>query len=125
LCQQGVGVPKILIADDDRTTVRLLQTLLELDGFDVVAVGRGADILPALHEHEPDLVLMDYHLSDMDGVEVVRSIRSDDALSALPIVMASGLDVQEEAIGAGATLFLVKPFDPGNLARLFNKLIAG
>jgi len=60
-----------MIVDDDRNTVKLLQTLLELDGFVVVVAGRGADVLP-VRASQADLFLMDYHLADMDGVDVVR-----------------------------------------------------
>ena len=63
---------KVMIVDDDRNTVKLLQTLLELDGFEVSVAPRGADVLPAAQQNKPDIFLMDYHLSDMDGVEVDR-----------------------------------------------------
>jgi DNA-binding response OmpR family regulator len=118
-------VPKVLIVDDDRVTVKLLQTLLELDGFDVSTAPRGADVLPTARQSQPDVILMDYHLSDVDGVEVVRQLRAEADFARIPIVMASGLDVEEEAISAGATTFLVKPFEPDELPRLFNKLIEG
>jgi DNA-binding response OmpR family regulator len=112
-----------MIVDDDNTTVKLLQTLLELDGFEVSTAPRGGDVMPMARQVQPDIFLMDYHLSDMDGVEVVRSLRSDPAFSSVPIVMASGLDVEDEAIKAGATTFLVKPFEPDALPGLFNSLI--
>lgn len=116
---------KVLIVDDDAVTVRLLSTLLEIDGFDVITAARGGDVMARVRADVPDAMLIDYHLADMDGVEVIRQLRDDPALRKLPIIMASGLDVQAEAIGAGASLFLIKPFDPGELPRLFNKLIAG
>ena len=118
-------MPKVLIVDDDRTTVKLLQTLLELDGFEVSSALRGADVQATVDQSKPDIMLIDYHLSDMDGVEVIRQLRAQEDYMSMPIVMASGLDVQEEAIGAGASLFLVKPFEPGELPRLFNKLLSG
>jgi two-component system chemotaxis response regulator CheY len=118
-------VAKILIVDDDPTTIKLLQMFLELDGFDVTTAPRGADVLPTAHASPPDLILMDYHLSDMDGVTVLRQLRALPAFERTPIVMASGMDVEEEAIGAGATSFLIKPFDPTELGRLFKKLIDG
>lgn len=119
------AVAKVLIVDDDAVTVRLLSTLLEMDGFHVITAGHGADVLPRVQAEAPDAIMIDYHLADMDGVEVIRQLRQDPKLRTLPIIMASGLDVQIEAISAGASLFLAKPFDPGELPRLFNKLIAG
>lgn len=115
---------KVLIVDDDRNTVKLLQTLLELDGFAVAIAARGADVLPAVDAAKPDILLMDHHLADMDGVDVVKQLRALDAHKTLPIVIASGLDVEQEAKAAGANHFLVKPFEPGDLPDLFHRLIA-
>lgn len=114
---------KVLIVDDDLTTVKLLQTLLELDGFDVSVANRGGDVAAMLSKGLPDVVLMDYHLSDMHGVDVLRAIRADGATASLPVVMASGMDVRDEVMAAGANEFLVKPFEPDDLPALFQKLI--
>ena len=116
---------KVMLVDDDRNTVKLLQTLLELDGYEVEVAVRGADVIPTAEQANPDIFLMDYHLSDMDGVDVLRDLRGMDAYVELPIVMTSGLDVVEEVIEAGANAFLVKPFEPDELPGLFHKLIAG
>lgn len=114
-----------MLVDDDRNTVKLLQTLLELDGFDVVVAVRGADVIPTAEQENPELFLMDYHLSDMDGVDVLIQLREHDRFSNTPVVMTSGLDVEDEVREAGANMFLIKPFEPGELPDLFNRLIAG
>ena len=116
-------MPKVMIVDDDRTTVSLLQTLLELDGFEVISTGRGAEVLDLANEFQPDIFLMDYHLTDMDGVEVVAAIRDGSPFADTPIVVASGLDVEDEVMEAGANAFLIKPFEPGDLPDLFNQFI--
>jgi len=112
-----------MIVDDDRTTVSLLKTLLEMDGFDVVLVPRGAMVLDKAREENPDLFLVDYHLSDMEGTTVTKTLRADTQFATKPIVMASGLNVEDEAKKAGVNMFLVKPFEPGSLAGIFNKLL--
>jgi len=116
-------LPKIMIVDDDRTTVKLLQTLLEMDGFEVVVAGRGEAALEAVHADTPDLMLVDYHLTDMHGIEVVSRLRANNQFARLPIVMTSGLDMQDEALAAGANAFLIKPFEPSRLAALFHDLL--
>jgi len=116
-------LPKILIVDDDRTTVKLLQTLLEMDGFEVLIAPRGQTALDIAYDRSPDIVLVDYHLADMDGIEVVTHLRSDSAFDSIPIVMASGLNMEDEALNAGADAFLVKPFEPNSLANLFYDLL--
>lgn len=114
---------KVMIVDDDRNTVKLLQTLLELDGFDIAIAARGADVIPNAEAALPDIFLMDYHLADMDGVDVIRMLRKHDTFANTPIIMTSGLDVEDEALEAGANKFIVKPFEPGELPGLFNSLL--
>lgn len=116
-------MPKILIVDDDRTTTRLLQTLLEMDGFDVVVAARGLTAMDMAHETKPDILLVDYHLADMEGIDLVKTLRADPVFEKTPIVVASGLDVEDEALSVGANKFLVKPFEPNKLADLFNGLL--
>lgn len=122
--QRKIVLTKVMIVDDDLTTVSLLSTLLELDGYDVVVVRRGGDVIPKAETEMPDIIMMDYHLSDVEGVVVIREIRKHATLSAIPIVMASGLDVSDEARAAGANTFIIKPFDPSALPELFNSLIS-
>ena len=113
-----------MIVDDDQTTTQLLQTLLELDGYDVSVARRGADVIPKAEEVKPALIMMDYHLTDMDGIDVIREIRQHADLSNVPIIMASGMDVSDEAMAAGANKFIVKPFEPSDLPDLFNSLLS-
>ena len=77
---------KVMIVDDDRTTVVLLKTLLEMDGFDVVIVPRGAMVLEKAQQESPDLFLMDYHLSDMEGTTVIEHLRATPQFAHTPIV---------------------------------------
>jgi len=119
------NVAKIMIVDDDQTTTSLLETLLELDGFDVTTVSHGNDVIERAEIFLPDIFLMDYHLSDIHGVEVLRDIRKHETLHNIPVVIASGMDVEMEVMDAGANKFLVKPFEPSELPILFNNLING
>lgn len=114
---------KIIIVDDDRTTSDLLKMLFELDGFNVVLVSRGNDVLSAAEQHHPDLILMDYHLNDIQGVEVLRRLRQHPTLQHIPIVIGSGMNVEEEVMRAGADHFLIKPYDPDSLTRLMRQII--
>lgn len=113
---------KVMIVDDDLTTVSLLETLLELDGFEVKSVNRGADVIVNAEVFQPDIFLMDYHLADTEGVEILKQIRAHATLSSTPVVIASGMDVEDEVMDAGANAFLVKPFEPADLPILFNDL---
>lgn len=112
-----------MIVDDDRTTVVLLQTLLELDGYEVHTANMGGEVLAKAELVQPDVFLMDYHLTDMEGVDVLRELRASSTFRNTPVVIASGLDVSEEVMAAGANAFLIKPFEPDDLPKLFNQLI--
>ncbi|MBE0689511.1 MAG: response regulator [Anaerolineae bacterium] len=114
---------RIMLVDDDRTTVKLLQTLLELDGYEVSTVPRGLDVLSKMEQTCPDIVLMDYHLSDVEGDKVVRDLRRVPAFAQIPVVITSGMDVEREAMQAGASSFLLKPFEPEELPELFTRLL--
>ncbi|MBN1964634.1 MAG: response regulator [Anaerolineae bacterium] len=116
-------MPKVLIVDDDRTTVKLLQTLLMMDGFEVSMCARGAEALTIAHREVPDIFLIDHNLSDMSGQEVIQALRADPQFATAPIVMASGLNVEAEAKAAGADLFLFKPLEPNTLGDTLYSLL--
>ena len=116
-------MPKVMIVDDDPTTTKLLQTLLELDGFDVVVAPRGYVAIDLAPKTNPDAFLVDYNLQDMEGVELIIRLRANAQFANAPIIMASGLDREEVALEAGANAFLIKPFEPNLLAEMFYDLL--
>jgi CheY-like chemotaxis protein len=113
---------KVMLVDDDRTTIKLLQTLLELDGFEVSTAVSGSASFQVAETFQPDVVLLDYHLTDMTGTDVVQHLRTN-GFEDLPIIITSGLDVSEQVLRAGANRFLLKPFEPDELPHLLRELI--
>ncbi|MBI3241731.1 MAG: response regulator [Chloroflexi bacterium] len=116
-------MPKILIVDDDRSMVKLLTTLLQLDGFQVIHEARGAEVLGIIRAQRPDAVLMDVHLSDADGIDLLRQVRADAAIGGTPIIIASGEDVRYQCEEAGANGFILKPYSPDQLTEALKKAI--
>lgn len=114
-----------MIVDDDRLTVSLLKTLLELDNFEVVAVPDGNSAYQRALDEKPDAFLVDFHLADGAGTDFIEKIRTVAEFSRTPVVMASGLDREDEAKAAGADRFMIKPFDPEDLVIVLNQLLAG
>jgi len=108
-------VPKILIVDDDRATSTLLRTLFQIEGYDGVICPRPEDVLHTISVEQPDLILMDVHLADIDAIDILKAIRASDQFGAVPVVMTSGMDVAERCEAAGASAFLLKPFKPSDL----------
>lgn len=115
-------VSGVMIVDDDMTTVKLLQTLLQMDGFVVTVASKGLEAVELAQQNQPEVFLIDYHLADMEGIELLRQLREGE-FSQTPIVMTSGLDVREEVLKEGANEFLVKPFEPDDLPDLFRRLM--
>jgi DNA-binding response OmpR family regulator len=113
-----------MIVDDDRTMNSLLKTLLELDGFAVVLAPRGDLVMPTALSERPDAVLMDVHIAEADGMELLREIRRHPELGALPVVMCSGMDVEHECRASGANAFILKPYPPDQLSSTLRKVIA-
>jgi DNA-binding NtrC family response regulator len=113
-----------MIVDDDRSMVRLLQTLLTLDGFTVSHEARPAEIVKAIRADRPDVVLMDKNLAGADGLAILREIRTDAELKSLPVIIASGEDVAFQCQQAGANEFMLKPYSPDQLTEAIKKVIA-
>jgi DNA-binding response OmpR family regulator len=109
---------KIMLAEDDVTMVSLLKTLLKMEGFEVSALQTGADVPGEAGHEKPDVLFLDVHFGNQNGLEIVQTIRKNKDLSNLRVVMTSGLNVQEECIRSGANAFLLKPFSPDDLIRL-------
>ena len=115
---------KVMIIEDDQTTIRMLRILLEdVYGHNLQFSRTGADALTQAEANPPDLFLVDYRLLDTDGITLIRRIRTLPRFATTPIIMASGMDVEDQAIAAGATRFLIKPYEPDMLPTLLNELI--
>jgi DNA-binding response OmpR family regulator len=108
---------RVLLVEDDPTMIMLLQTLLEIEGFEPVLIENYDNVLGEVHAAQPDVVLMDVHLREINGLEVLGAIRADAVLKQPCIIMASGMDFREQALTAGANDFLQKPFMPDELVR--------
>jgi EAL domain-containing protein (putative c-di-GMP-specific phosphodiesterase class I)/DNA-binding response OmpR family regulator len=106
------GRPVILVADDDPAIRALYAIVLDGAGFDVVEAIDGADTLAKLAVNEVSLVILDSSMPRMDGLEVVRQLRADDATARLPIIMVTGAAAETDRVRGldlGADDYLAKP----------------
>jgi DNA-binding response OmpR family regulator len=110
----GTGAP-ILVVDDDAKIVTLVRTYLERDGFSVVEARDGLGALQAVEAHDPQLVVLDLMLPELDGLGVMHRVRQR---SDVPILMLSARGTTADrvtGIGEGADDYLPKPFSPAEL----------
>jgi two-component system KDP operon response regulator KdpE len=106
---------RILVVDDEPQIQRFLKPSLTAAGYDVIEAATGAEALKAVATQAPDLVILDLGLPDMDGKEVIASLRG---WSDIPIVILSARDRESEKIAAldlGADDYVEKPFGIGEL----------
>ena len=118
---------KVIVVDDDQTMTSLLQTLLELDGYQVVKAGSADAFYEKLESEKPDLVLLDVFLEDDEGLDVLKNIRNheDASIAQLPVVMTSGMELSSRCRQAGADDFLLKPYDPEHLLTIIKANLKG
>ena len=127
--QRSLSRGRILIADDEPHIRRILQTLLEMAGFDVDLRQDGTDALEAVQGTDHyDLILLDIMMPGATGLEVLEKIRSMEARKSTPVVIltAKGQDADRQAaFSLGANDFLTKPFSPKKLLARIHQIIAG
>jgi two-component system KDP operon response regulator KdpE len=109
------SAPKVLIVEDEAHMRRFLQTTLVHNGYDTVEATNGTRALELARSAEPDLVLLDLGLPDIDGVVIAARVREH---SAVPIIVISARDFEDakiEALDRGANDYVTKPFGAGEL----------
>ena len=102
----------ILVVDDEKTIADLVGIYLQNEGFGVTIAYTGAEAAKAIFEQEFDLAVLDIMLPDIDGFELLRTIRSE---RTYPVIMLTARDAQKdkiEGLALGADDYVVKPFRP-------------
>jgi len=117
---------KILIVEDDHSTVELLKVTLELEGFDIAIAYDGIDALRKVEREKPDLIVLDVMIPGVDGFEVCQLLKHNLKFMNIPIIMVTAKVRREDrAIGLerGADDYITKPFEPGMLVERIKKFL--
>ncbi len=118
--------PLVIVADDDALLRSLVEFKLKARGYRVATAGDGDEALRVIGQEQPDLVVLDAMMPGADGFEVLRRIKDDSALSAIPVVMLTARKQESDIVGAlqlGASDYMVKPFIPEELAMRIARLL--
>ena len=116
----------VLIADDEAHVIELVRVTLEDDRVRVFDAGDGRTALAVAEALGPDLVLLDVHLPDVNGLEVCRLLRKHPRLAPTRVVMLTAAAQQDDiarGLAAGADQYLTKPFSPVRLLTLVERLL--
>lgn len=119
---------KILVCDDERHIVRLIQVNLERQGWEVITAYDGKEGLEKIKAVKPDLVVLDVMMPYMDGFEVLKSLRREPDFQDLPVIMLTAKAQDKDVFEGyhyGADMYLTKPFNPMELVTFVKRIIGG
>ncbi len=108
-------MPTVLLADSDRAVLTTLRRALTADGYQVRTAANGGETLAQLEAGEPDLVVLDWTMPDLDGLEIARRIRQESDTPILMLTTRDAVADRVEGLEAGADDYLVKPFTEEDL----------
>ena len=119
---------KVLIADDSTSFRRMLESVLVDAGYEVAAAADGSLALSEAESFSPELVITDLNMPNMNGIDLIKALRSRSGFRFIPILVLT-TEGQKESVqhgrDAGATGWLVKPFQPEKLLAVVRKVLPG
>lgn len=115
----------VLVIDDEFGVVEVLVASLEDEGFRVVVAGNGRHGLEQIAEHRPDLIIVDYMMPLMNGVDMVRALRAGSDSPHTPVIFMSAISESSlRETGVDYVAFLRKPFRSSTLVELVKRVLA-
>ena len=120
--------PTVLMVDDDELQHKLVARILEGENYRLIFAANGVEALSILRKTRPDVVLMDFMMPEMDGIEATRRLKAAPQFAKLPVIMITGQSkggVVIDSLKAGATGFLVKPFERDTLIAKLRQALNG
>ncbi len=123
-----MSLPKatVLVADDDPAIQELVRLTLESQGYQVLTAGSGVEVIRQALTHQPDLIILDILMPEMDGYEVLRLLKTTEETSRIPIVILTAYASDVGALVSwmeGADGYLAKPFNPDELVMLVERVL--
>jgi len=117
-------MPTVLIVDDDERLLKMLQRTLTYEGLDVLTATNGRQALAFVRERQPDVVVLDWLMPEMSGLQVVQRLRrEEDQTMILMLTARDAIQNRVEGLESGADDYLVKPFAPAELVARVHALL--
>ena len=114
---------KILAIDDENDVLLIIKTALLGEGYDVITASNGYDGLALAEDQQPDLILLDLRMPEMDGMEVLQQLRNNEKTENLAVIILTGISDKKkirEALDKGITYYIVKAFECQDLISKIN-----
>lgn len=119
-----MGKKTVLVIEDDANIRMALFCILNQDGFKVLQAEDGIDGLKLATKKKPDLILLDWMMPEMNGIDVLRRLRRRDAIKDIPVIMLTAkgaISDVERGFAAGADGYITKPFDVAKISDCIKK----
>jgi two-component system response regulator MprA len=114
----------VLIADDDQRLLKMLQRTLAYEGFEIRTATDGQEALHQVRARRPDLIILDWMMPEMDGIQVVHQLRAEeDKTLILMLTARDAIENRVEGLESGGDDYLVKPFAPAELVARVHALL--
>ncbi len=125
-CIASVHPDKILIVDDNQVILKILKNILESNNYLVITALNGIEALKIAYQEKPVLIITDYMMPEMDGMALIKKLKSQLATRFIPVIMLTSkdeVDTEVEIIHAGADDYLTKPVNPKRLLARISRFI--
>ncbi len=117
---------KIVVVDDEPDILKVLVFRLKKLGHQVLSAATGDEALSLIRAQKPDLILLDYRLPDMSGLDIAKRLRADEAFRSTPVILLTAAindSIYKELEGTAVNDCLKKPFDPEELLACVKKYL--
>lgn len=115
---------RVLVVDDERDTLNLLKTILEISGYEPITTLNSADAIQLAEDTKPDVALLDVMMPNLDGFELCKMMRANEATRHIPVIFVtaySALDLEDRRVEVGADLVISKPVSMDKLTSAISK----
>jgi two-component system phosphate regulon response regulator PhoB len=117
---------KVIVIDDEPFILMMIEDKLGKAGIDVITLRESRNAVETIKKEKPDLIILDWMMPELSGIEICRNLKNDPDLSGIPIFMltAKGQDSDEQmGLKCGVTRYITKPFSPKGLLDLVQEVL--
>ncbi len=119
---------KVIVIDDEPFILMMIEDKLKKAGIQVIALRESKNALPVIRREKPDLVILDWMMPEVSGIDICRAVKSDAELKDIPVFLltAKGQDADKQiGLQCGASMYITKPFSPKALLEIVNNVMNG